>query len=64
MADSACSATAYLGGVKGNDATIGVSGKVKTKDCAAMNDPNNQVKSVLHHAADAGKSTGNIFNKT
>jgi len=58
VADSACSATAYLGGVKNNIGTIGVTGQVKTNDCKAMNNPSNQVSSILKWSQDAGKSTG------
>ena len=47
VADSACSATAYLGGVKNNIGTIGVTGRVKAGDCAAMNNASNHVSSIL-----------------
>ena len=47
MADSACSATAYLGGVKANIGTTGVTGRVKLDDCAGMNNVSNQVTSIL-----------------
>jgi alkaline phosphatase len=47
VADSACSATAYLGGVKGNIGTIGVTGNVKVNDCAAMLNGTNRVTSIL-----------------
>jgi alkaline phosphatase len=47
VADSACSATAYLGGVKANIGTAGVTGKVKVNDCAAMKNTSNQVPSIL-----------------
>lgn len=57
-ADSACSATAYLCGVKTNDATIGVTAKVKRGDCNAMADKNNHVKSIAHWAQQAGKAAG------
>ena len=43
MADSACSATAYLGGVKNNIGTLGVSGGVKYKKCQGQALPENQV---------------------
>lgn len=59
-ADSACSATAYLGGVKGNYFTIGVNGKVKSFDCKAARNPKNQVKSLAFWAQKAGKATGLI----
>ena len=47
VADSACSATAYLGGVKANIGTIGVTARVKVDDCAGMNNATNQVTSIL-----------------
>jgi hypothetical protein len=47
VADSACSATAYLGGVKNNIGTTGVTARVKVDDCAAMNNVSNHVTSIL-----------------
>ena len=44
VADSACSATAYLGGVKNNIGTIGVSGRVKYKQCEGQALPENQAE--------------------
>ncbi|TMW46553.1 hypothetical protein DOY81_008366 [Sarcophaga bullata] len=41
VADSACTATAYLCGVKGNIVTIGVSANVQYNNCTASMDPNN-----------------------
>ncbi|XP_033611157.1 membrane-bound alkaline phosphatase isoform X2 [Cryptotermes secundus] len=58
VADSACSATAYLGGVKANIGTIGVMAKVKLNDCKGMRNASNQVTSILKWSQDAGKSTG------
>ncbi|PNF15816.1 hypothetical protein B7P43_G09886 [Cryptotermes secundus] len=58
VADSACSATAYLSGVKANIGTAGVTGRVKVDDCAAMRNTSNQVSSILKWSQDAGKSTG------
>jgi alkaline phosphatase len=62
VADSACSATAYLTGVKGNIETIGVSGTVSLRDCIASNEPENQVESSLRWAQRAGKRTGVVTN--
>ncbi|XP_075214863.1 membrane-bound alkaline phosphatase-like [Lycorma delicatula] len=56
--DSACTATAYLSGVKANQATLGVTSSVKFGDCKASVDPNNQVTSILEWAQRAKKSTG------
>ena len=48
VADSACSATAYLGGVKTNIGTLGVSGGVKYKECKGQALPKNQVRGQNH----------------
>ncbi|KAF5271194.1 hypothetical protein FQA39_LY08201 [Lamprigera yunnana] len=58
VADSACSATAYLGGVKGNRHTIGVSAAVKVNDCVEMNKEINRVKSIAYYAQKQNKRTG------
>jgi len=47
VADSACSATAYLSGVKNNYATIGVTSDVKLGDCEGHSDPKYHVSSIL-----------------
>ncbi|EEB11719.1 membrane-bound alkaline phosphatase precursor, putative [Pediculus humanus corporis] len=58
VADSACTSTAYLGGVKANEGTIGVSAKVKRMDCESANNVTNHVLSIATWAQKAGKSTG------
>lgn len=58
VADSACSATAYLCGVKANYATIGVTAAVKYNNCTTGNDPKNHVHSIMSWAQAAGKATG------
>lgn len=58
VADSACSATAYLCGVKGNIQTIGVNGKVRYNNCEDSSNPKNHVNSIAGWAQKAGKSTG------
>merc|ERR1719348_1469248 len=58
VADSACSSTAYLGGVKGHIGTLGVSAAVKYKECFGQLQPENQVSSILDWARQAGKATG------
>lgn len=58
VADSACSATAYLGGVKANYGTIGVTAAVPNNNCTASNDPRNHVHSIAAWAQKAGKGTG------
>lgn len=62
VADSACSATAYLTGVKGNIETIGVSGNVTNRDCLSSNHPVNQAVSSMMWAQKAGKRTGVVSN--
>lgn len=57
-ADSACSATAYLTGVKANYATLGVNPQVRFSDCKASLDEKNHVSSIMRWAQKAGKSTG------
>ncbi|XP_068083961.1 membrane-bound alkaline phosphatase-like [Anabrus simplex] len=58
VADSACTATAYLCGVKGNMGTIGVTAAVDRGSCEDMKNQSNQVSSLLKWAQDSGKSTG------
>lgn len=58
VADSACSATAYLCGVKANYATIGVNAHVKLDDYIAGSEPQNHVNSIASWAQQAGKATG------
>ncbi|XP_073811726.1 membrane-bound alkaline phosphatase-like [Musca autumnalis] len=60
VADSACTATAYICGVKGNIGTIGVSANVEFDNCTASMDPRNHVSSILAWAQKAGKATGFI----
>ncbi|XP_073947360.1 membrane-bound alkaline phosphatase-like [Choristoneura fumiferana] len=58
VADSACTATAYLCGAKNNDYTIGVSGRVLPGDCKAAAEPANQLDSLLAWAIEDGRSAG------
>uniref|UniRef100_A0A336K1T2 Alkaline phosphatase n=1 Tax=Culicoides sonorensis TaxID=179676 RepID=A0A336K1T2_CULSO len=58
VADSACSATAYLCGVKTNYQTIGVNANVKTLDCEAAQVEENRTPSIAKWALDAGKAAG------
>ncbi|XP_073821447.1 alkaline phosphatase-like [Musca autumnalis] len=62
--DSACTATAYLCGVKANIVTIGVSANVEYNNCTASMDPANHVSSIAAWAQKAGKSTGFITTTT
>ncbi|XP_068218734.1 alkaline phosphatase-like isoform X2 [Palaemon carinicauda] len=56
--DSAATATAYLHGVKCNQATIGVDSNVKLNDCEAQRNPAFQTTSIAKWFQDAGRSTG------
>lgn len=58
VADSACTATAYLGGVKANFETIGVSARVPNLNCDLQKIPVNQIKSIAQWALDANKAAG------
>ncbi|XP_058466144.1 membrane-bound alkaline phosphatase-like [Malaya genurostris] len=58
VADSACTSTAYLSGVKGNYATIGVNGQVPNEDCTAELDKTTHTHSIADWAMDAGKDAG------
>ncbi|XP_050431784.1 alkaline phosphatase-like [Adelges cooleyi] len=62
VADSACTATAYLTGVKGNIETIGVSGHVSNRDCVASVVKQNRAESSMRWAQLAGKRTGVVTN--
>jgi len=58
VADSACSATAYLCGVKANIGTIGVTSKVPLGDCPLSVPDEHHVTSIMQWAQWAGKATG------
>ncbi|TMW39322.1 hypothetical protein DOY81_015599, partial [Sarcophaga bullata] len=62
--DSACTATAYLCGVKANVVTIGVSAAVEFNNCSMSMDPANHVSSIAAWAKKAGKSTGFVTTTT
>lgn len=56
--DSACTATAYLCGVKAQEGTIGVNGDVERSSCEKGKDQSKWVYSIGKWAQDMGKSTG------
>lgn len=60
VADSACTATAYLTGVKGNYGTIGITGKKERYAC--QEDEATFTHSIAKWAQDAGKDTGFVTN--
>lgn len=58
VADSACTATAYLGGVKANYGTIGVNANVSRYSCDGAANEEDRVLSIAHWAQAAGKDAG------
>ncbi|GAB0093476.1 Alkaline phosphatase [Sergentomyia squamirostris] len=64
VADSACTGTAYMTGVKTNFMTLGVNGQVPLSDCKAANNPTTHTESILKWALDAGKSAGIVTTTT
>lgn len=62
VADSACSATSYLSGVKGNYGTIGLTAAVLQGECLGQNSTSNHVDSIIKLAQDSGLRTGIITN--
>ncbi|CAG9789035.1 unnamed protein product [Diatraea saccharalis] len=58
IADSACTATAYLCGVKNNYGTLGVTGAVPRYDCPASENTNNHLESMAAWALKSGKDVG------
>lgn len=60
VADSACTATAYLGGVKANYGTLGVSAAIELNNCEAQNLTEHHVHSIAAWAQAQGMATGLI----
>ncbi|KAG6452853.1 alkaline phosphatase, tissue-nonspecific isozyme [Manduca sexta] len=58
VADSACSGTAYLTGIKANSGTVGLSAAVKRGDCEGQRNGAHSVTGLMDWAQRAGKSTG------
>lgn len=58
VADSACTATAYLSGVKTNEGMTGINAKVKRYDCEGHNDETAYTESIAKWAQTANKATG------
>lgn len=61
VADSSCTATAILGGVKNNYGTIAVGGRVPLRNCSAQHaagDGDENVPSIFKYAQDTGKRSG------
>ncbi|XP_018790491.1 PREDICTED: alkaline phosphatase-like [Bactrocera latifrons] len=64
VADSACTSTAYLTGVKTNILFLGVSPNMNFNDCKSSMDPANDLTSLYDWAQAAGKSTGFVTTTT
>ncbi|EDW92102.1 membrane-bound alkaline phosphatase [Drosophila yakuba] len=62
--DSACTATAYLCGVKTNIVALGITAAVNFNNCSGSEDPANRVDSIAAWAQAAGKSTGIVTTTT
>lgn len=58
VSDSACTATAYLHGVKANDATIGLSARASRANCNDSQDASKRTESIASWAMKAGKDAG------
>ena len=58
VADSACTATAYLHGVKANYGTMGINANVPRYDCYRQNEPESRTTSITKWAQDNCKATG------
>ncbi|KPI99720.1 Membrane-bound alkaline phosphatase [Papilio xuthus] len=58
IADSACSATAYLCGAKANRGTLGLTAAVPRRDCAAASEPSAHLDSIAAWALADGRDAG------
>lgn len=58
VSDSACTATAYLTGVKANYETIGLSASVMLNDCPGSVMPDNRTQSIADWSMAKGKAVG------
>lgn len=59
--DSACTATAYLCGVKANRGTLGVTAEVPRWDCPASVDTSSHLESIAAWALADGRDAGKLF---
>ncbi|EDW09427.2 membrane-bound alkaline phosphatase [Drosophila mojavensis] len=62
--DSACTATAYLCGIKTNIVALGITANVNFNNCSGSEDPANQVSSIAAWAQAAGKGSGIVTTTT
>lgn len=56
--DSACTATAFLSGIKTNFGVLSMSANVPLRNCSAEADESNHVDSIFKYAQMAKKATG------
>lgn len=56
--DSACTATAFLSGIKTNFGVLSMSANVPSRNCSAEADESNHVDSIFKYAQTAKKATG------
>lgn len=56
--DSACTATAFLCGVKTKEALLGLSANVTLNDCAASQHDENRLASIAAWALEDGRDVG------
>uniref|UniRef100_A0A6P4EIK7 Alkaline phosphatase n=1 Tax=Drosophila rhopaloa TaxID=1041015 RepID=A0A6P4EIK7_DRORH len=62
--DSACTATAYLCGVKTNIVALGITAAVNFNNCSGSEDPANRLESIASWSQAAGKATGFVTTTT
>lgn len=62
VADSACSATAYLCGIKANEGTIGVTAQVPRSECSPSTNVSTHVPSIARWSQLKNKRTGVVTN--
>lgn len=58
VADSACTSTAYLCGVKTNYELVGLNARAKHSNCSAQTDEENWTESIVRWAQKSCKGTG------
>lgn len=62
VADSACTATAILTGVKNNFNVLSLTGDVSVRNCTAQRDNSTHIESIFKYAQDDDKMTGIVTN--
>ncbi|CRK89152.1 CLUMA_CG002913, isoform A [Clunio marinus] len=62
VADSACSATAFLSGIKTNFGVVSLDASNRRYNCSSKSVKKNHVESIFKYAQDAKKATGFVTN--